>query len=276
MSASTIKTGTAVVNGAELYYEVKGAGSPLLLLHAGVADSRMWDAQFTRLAAHYRVIRFDMRGFGRSSMPPGAFSNIADVGELLDALGIKQSVHLLGISFGSLIALDFALAYPQRARSLIMAAPSVSGATPSDRIRQFWQAEEEAAERGDLAGATELNLQMWVDGPHRQPDQVDAAVRQQVGEMQFAIFQKDIPDDVESIDLEPPANGRLSEVAVPVLVIVGELDLPEKVALAARLEATIPDCRQLVIPHGAHMINMEQPAVFNQHVLSFLAKRDEA
>lgn len=264
-------SGTTEVNGAELYYEMKGEGNPLLLLHAGVADSRMWDEQFEALAKAYRVIRFDLRGFGRSSMPPGSFSNVEDVRALLDALETKD-VTLLGVSFGGLIALDFALAYPHYASALILGAPSVSGAGPSERIRQFWDEEERALEAGDLEGATELNLRLWVDGPQRTAEEVDPEVRERVREMQLAIFRKEIPEDVEEIGLEPAAIERLGEVEIPVLVMVGELDLAEKQALADLLVMEMPYCSKAVIPGAAHMLNMEQADLFNRTVLEFLTK----
>lgn len=266
-----ILSGMAEINGAQLYYEVKGTGYPLLLVHAGVADSRMWEAQFDAFSKEYRVIRFDLRGFGRSNMPSGSFSNHEDVRDLLDFLEI-ETVYLLGISFGGMIALDFTLAYPGYVKALVLGAPSVSGASPSERIRQFWKAEDAALEMGDLEGATELNVKLWVNGPHRETDQVNAEVRELVREMQLNIFSKEIPEDVEEIDLDPPAIERLEKIEVPVQVLVGELDLKEKLELADRLVKEMPDCKKVVIPDVAHMLNMEAPEKFNRSVLDFLSK----
>jgi len=263
-------SGIAKINGAQLYYEVRGKGFPLLLIHAGVADSRMWEAQFEAFSKEFQVIRFDLRGFGRSNMPSGSFSNHEDVRALLDFLEIEKA-YLLGISFGGMIALDFTLAYPDYVKALALGAPSVSGASPSERIRQFWEAEDAALEKGDIEGATELNLKLWVDGPHRNPEQVSPGVRELVREMQLNIFKKEIPEDVEEIDLDPPAAGRLGEVAIPVQVLVGDLDLEEKLELADMLVSEIPDCRKVLIPGVAHMLNMEKPDEFNQSVLDFLS-----
>lgn len=264
-----IQTGFAPVNGAQLYYEVAGTGQPMILLHAGVADCRMWDDQFTALAERYRVVRFDWRGFGRSAMPSGQFSNHNDVAGLLNFLQIDRAI-VVGISFGGKNALDFALAYPQRVSALILGAPSVGGAEPSARIRQFWEAEDAALEQGDWDTAVALNLQLWVDGIHRQPDEVDTAVRAKVGQMQREIFQIDIPDDIEEVDIEPAAYGRLAEINAPTLVLVGDLDLPEKVEQSAWLAEQLPQAKHAVIPGVAHMLNMEKPALFNQLVLNFL------
>ena len=264
------KTGFAQINGAQIYYEVAGAGRPLILLHAGVADSRLWDDQFAVFAQKYRTIRYDLRGFGRSAMPPGQFSHHDDVAGLLDFLQADRAI-VLGISFGGKVAIDFALAYPQRVAVLVLGAPSVGGTQPSERIVRFWEAEEEAIERGDLDTAVELNLRLWVDGPQRQPDKVNPAVRQKVGQMQREIFQMDIPENVEELRLEPAANSRLAEINTPTLALVGDLDLPEKVEQAAWLTEQLPNAQHAVIPGVAHMLNMEKPALFNQLVLDFLS-----
>ncbi len=268
------QTGLAPINGAQLYYEVAGSGQPMILLHAGVADGRFWDDQFAVFAQHYRVIRFDLRGFGRSVMPEGSFSNHGDVASLLDFLQVDRAI-VVGISFGGKIALDFALAYPQRVAALVLGAPSVGGTKPSERIIQVWTDEDAAIEREDWETAVEINLRTWVDGIHRQPNEVNPAVRQKVGQMQREIFQMVIPDDIEEIELDPAANGRLAEITVPTLVLVGALDLPEKVEQAAWLTGQIANAQHVIIPAVAHMLNMEVPAEFNQLVLAFLQGIDE-
>lgn len=267
-----IHTGLAPINGAQLYYEIAGDGQPMILIHAGVADGRMWDEQFAEFAQQYRVVRYDMRGFGRSAMPSGTFSNHGDVAGLLDFLQIEQAI-VVGISFGGKIAIDFALAYPERITRLVLGAPSIGGTKPSERILQFWEAEEAAMDAEDLETAVSLNLQLWVDGIHRQPEQVNPTVRQKVAEMQREIFLMEIPDEIEEVSLEPVANGRLHEITVPTLVLVGDLDLPEKVTQASWLASELPNAQHAVIPNVAHMLNMENPTQFNQLVLDFLHAR---
>ena len=264
-----VQTGFAPVNGAQLYYEVVGAGQPMILIHAGVADGRMWDGQFTEFAKHYRVIRYDMRGIGRSAMPSGQFSNHGDVAGLLDHLQIDRAI-VVGISFGGKIAIDFALSYPNRVSALVLGAPSVGGTKPSERILQFWEAEEAAIDAEDWDTAVELNLRLWVDGIHRQPENVNPGVRQKVAKMQREIFLIDIPDDIEEVGIESAANGRLHEITARTLVLVGNLDLPEKVTQASWLANELPNAQHAVIQNVAHMLNMENPALFNQLVFEFL------
>lgn len=263
------QTGFAFINEAQLYYEVAGNGPALVLLHAGVADHRQWDEQFANFAERYRTIRYDLRGFGRSAMPANRFSHHDDLASLLDFLQVNQAI-VVGISYGGKIALDFALAYPQRVAALVLGAPSIGGTQPSERILRFWEDEETAVARGDLETAVEINLRLWVDGPHRQPDEVNPVVRQKVGQMQREIFQMTIPDEAEEVRLEPAANGRLAEINAPTLVLIGDLDLPEMVDQTAWLANEIPKAQQAIILGVAHMLNMEAPQQFNQLVLDFL------
>lgn len=256
------------MEGAEVYYEADGSGDALLLIHAGVADCRMWDEQMTAFAPYFRTIRFDMRGFGRTRLSRGAFSYHEDVAALLDALG-HETAHIVAISFGGRVALDFALAYPHRVRSLVLGAPSVSGAEDSARVQRFVAEEEAALEAGDLDGAVELNLRLWVDGPERGPEEVDAAVRRLVGEMQRTAF---LVEGQEEATLKPQpeaAIGRLPDVTVPVLLVSGSLDLEEKRALAEDVAFALPRGRHISLP-AAHMMSLEQPAAFNKAVLGFL------
>jgi 3-oxoadipate enol-lactonase len=264
------RTGFLDTQGAPLYYEVTGEGHPLLLIHAGVADSRMWDQQFQTFAQHYRVIRYDLRGFGQSSIPAGPFADYKDTFALLEHLGIKQA-HMIGISVGGRVALDFTLAYPEKVTALVLGAPDVSGRQSlSVDIQRFAKEEEALLEQGDLVGATELNLRMWVDGPRRTPDQVDPTVRQHIYEMQYHAFTVPIPDEAEALPLEPPAIARLAEIHVPTLLIIGEYAIPDKHELVEQLALEIPHAKLIVIPGAAHIVNMEQPAEFNKVVLEFL------
>ena len=270
MTQISAKTGFFGPEGARLYYEVTGEGEALLLLHAGVADSRMWDEQFVFFAQRYRVIRFDLRSFGRSEVPAGPFSNVEDIAHLLDFLHIERAA-LVGSSFGGKTALDFTLTYPDKVDALILVAPGVGEYPPSPAIQQFNADEEAALERNDLAAATELNLRMWVDGPKRTPEQVAPQVRERVRVMQHHAFTVPIPEATEELNIAPPAITRLAEIHVPTLIIVGDYDIPDMLMLAERLAREIPGAEQIIIPGVAHMVSMEQPEAFNRVVLDFLA-----
>ena len=264
------RTGHAEVSGARLYFEIRGQGRPLLLLHAGVADSRLWDDQFCVLAEHYRVVRFDMRGYGRTIVPAETYSDHDDAARLLSTLDVEKA-HVVGVSFGGKVAIDLALAYPGMVDALVLSAPAVAGYDPSsEEMARFISEEDEAWERGDLAEATEVNLRMWVDGPNRTPDQVNPTVRERVRQMQLHAFGLDLPEAAQKHPLTPPAIARLEEIRVPTLVVVGDQDVSEFRDLARLVAAGIQGARVVVIPGAAHLPNMENPELFNRIALGFL------
>lgn len=235
----------------------------------------MWDPHWAAFAAEHRVVRYDIRGYGESLPPTGPWSQHADLLELLDELGITRA-HLVGASMGAGIAVEAVLAMPSAVASLVLAAPG--GALygdATDDLRSFWHEEVEALDRGDLDAAVEVNLRAWVDGPVRGPDAVDPAIRALVGTMQRDAFE--LPDwDAESapeVELEPPASGRLAEIACPTLVVVGDADQTATRSAAERLAANVPTVELVTWPDAAHMLNLERPFQFERLVLDFVAGR---
>lgn len=256
---------TGFFNG--LYYEVAGQGQPLVLIHGGLVNSGLWDDQFEVFAEHYRTVRYDVRGFGKSLPPAAYFSNHGDLRDLLDFLGIKQT-YVLGLSMGGAIAIDFTLAYPDHVTALLPVAAGLSGyhTTTNAALRDELNA---AYERGDKERAVELSLQMWTDGPQRTPDQVDPAARERIRVMTVHTF--DLPDvDHWLQPLEPPAIDRLAEIQVPTLFIVGDQDVADILKIGDMIVAQVRGAQRAVIPGTAHHLNVERPAEFNRIVLDFL------
>jgi len=272
--ATSMTSGVARVNGTDIHYDLAGDGFPLVLLHAGICDRRMWDEQMPALAEHFRVLRYDQRGYGQTRIPLGPFSHQADLEGLLAALGVERA-HLLGCSRGGSLALDFALAHPERMAGLVLVCSSASGYQPAQPVPQSAQVPAliAAFEAGDLARAAELEVQVWVDGPQRTPDQVDAAVRARVYAMDLQAMRIEVASQGQEHELkpEPPATGRLGEVRGPTLVIIGDQDAPISLSSGEALAAGIPGAQRVVMAGTAHLPNMEQPERFNQIVLDFLA-----
>ncbi len=261
-------TGYADVHGARLYYEMMGAGQPLVFVHAGIADSRMWDDQFAAFAARYRVIRYDIRGFGKSAMPPGPSSTSRDLHGLLTALGITRA-HVVGLSIGGGIAIDFTLQHPEMVSALVLAASGLGGTQPSAEMQRADADVDATLERDGIDAAVEAENRLWVDGPKRTPNQVDPTVRARVTEMNGALYR--LPEvDAPRERLDPPAVGRLGEIHAPTLVIVGDGDVPDVIETADALEQGIAGARKVVFPDVAHMVNMERSAEFNRVALDFL------
>jgi pimeloyl-ACP methyl ester carboxylesterase len=257
-----------------LYYETTGAGRPLVLLHAGVADSRMWDDQAAAFARRYRLIRYDLPGSGRSPIPNRRFSHHGILHALFESIGLEPA-WLVGASFGGRVAVDFCLAYPEKVRGMVLAGPVLGGFQPSAEIERFGEEEDRLLEAGDLEAATELNLRTWVDGPRRSADQVDPAVRALVGEMQLQAFSMPVPDNAELEWLEPPAMERLDEIQVPTLVVVGAQDIQEVIMHGAKVSSEISTADIRVMPTSGHLMSMEAPDEFNRLVLSFMAEHEE-
>ena len=254
----------------EMFYEEKGSGATLLFLHAGVADSRMWQPQIDFFAEHFRVVRCDLRGFGRSPYPNSQFSYVDDLFFLVKALRLEPVV-VVGASFGAKVAVDFYLSFPAYVHGLVLAAPVVTGFEPSADVEQFNEHEEALLDAGKLDEATELNLQMWVDGPRRSKDAVDPALRALVAEMQLQNFAQPVPPNASLRHVAPPAIERLGEIRVPLLVVSGEHDVPSFLEFSETLAKQAPGAHRLVIPNAAHMVSMEAPTRFNQAISDFLA-----
>jgi pimeloyl-ACP methyl ester carboxylesterase len=264
-----------------LSYERTGptTSTPLLLVHAGIADRRMWDPVWPALTAMRDVVRVDLRGFGESTeRPSGAWSARADVLEVLDHLGIDRA-HLVGCSFGAGVCAELALERPGLAASLVLAAPGGALLTEkTDELAAAWELEGKAMEAGDVDAAVEANVTAWVDGPHRRPDVVPAAVRDAVRTMQRRNFEltMDWPDEVWEADdeLDPEAHERLGEITAPTLVITGELDIDSIRIAADHLLTGLSDVRGIVWPDVAHLPSMERPDDFAAEVLDWVARAE--
>jgi 3-oxoadipate enol-lactonase len=239
-------------------------GRPVVLIHAGVADRRMWDPLWAGLTAEYDAVRLDLRGFGESvTRPRDALSPVDDVLDTLAELDIERC-HLVGASFGAGVAVEATLTQPAKVTSLLLSAPGgslLAELTPD--LRAFLDAERSALGRGDLDGAVEANLTWWVDGPQRDAGDTDPTVRELVRRMQRRAFEVTAGwDDVEETELDPPALDRLTEIRIPTLIVVGALDLDTVRDAARRVVAGIADARLIEWPDTAHLPSMERPDDF--------------
>jgi 2-hydroxy-6-oxonona-2,4-dienedioate hydrolase len=256
----------------KLYYEVAGEGDALVLGHAGFVDSGMWDPQWDVFAQRYRVIRYDMRGFGKSDPAPAPRNRRNDLVQLLEQVQVERAM-LLGCSMSGSIMLDFALEHPAMVTALIIvsSAPEgfeMEGDPPSELTEMF-----SAAKQGETMRVSELQLRLWIDGPYRQPDQVDQTVRRRASEMNRIPVERNtfFLADLQPFEpLDPPAINRLGAIQIPTLIAAGALDASEIVRAADVMAAAIPSAQKHIFAHSAHMPNMEEPAEFNQTVLNFL------
>jgi len=264
------QTRQIAVDGASLFCEVAGAGRAVVLIHSGITDSRMWDAQWVAFTSEMRVVRYDLRGFGRSTLPPAPYAHLDDLRALLEVLDIPRAT-VVGASFGGEVATAFALDEPERVDALVLVNTLAGMSTPSAVLRAGWDAIETLLESGDVDAAVERELQMWVDGPARSPDQVDPSFRERVREMDSALFARAAEqEEASERAIDPPLLERLHELRAPTLIVTGALDMPDALTSAAVLGERIPGATQVTIPGAAHLPSMERPNEFNRIVLDFI------
>jgi len=260
------QSGIAAVNDTRLYYEMAGDGHAIVLLHGGAVDSRAWDDQFAAFTANYQVIRYDLRGAGKSASPEKPFSNSADLFALLQFLNVDKA-YLVGISRGGGIAFDFTLEHPEMVDALILVSANLSN-TPAAYREMFERTTEAGMQHGAAAAA-----RVWGNDPYQGP--VREAARQRV----LQVLEENLPrfrhfDGSVAVpqlqSSEIPRRERLAEIRVPTLVIAGARDNVDARANYDNWSTGIPNARKLVVPEAAHLVNIDQPEVFNQAVLEFL------
>lgn len=261
-----LQSGYVDVDGGKLYYEVAGEGPALILIHGGAMDRRMWDDQLADFAEHYRVVRFDLRGFGNSPAAVSRFTPAEDVAALLDALSLER-VHVVGLSMGGGVAVDFALAHPDRVAALVLAEPALTGWQFSPEVMRIMSSVFAAMQRGD----TEQAVQLFLDSPALRSAKDDpeafAKIERQV-RANFGGMRSQAMMDFA----EPRAIDGLARIEAPTLVLVSEHAGEDARAIAARLVSEVPRNERAEIGGAGHMMNIEQPRRFNETVLDFLRR----
>ncbi len=258
----------------QLYYEVAGRGAPLVLAHAAFLDSGMFDAIWEPLAQHYHVIRYDMRGFGKSSPVTGALCRRSDLARLLTHLDVTQA-HLVGCSMSGEVGLDLALEQPQRFKSLTLVGSTPSGFKLEGEPPRHIMEMVAALQNGDVDRANDLQIRIYLDGKQREADQVDPALRQKALAMNRTPVAQNtffIADAQPLNPLDPPAITRLETVTCPTWVVVGALDHAEILRAADEMAERIPAARKTVIAATGHVPSYEQPEAFVEMLMGFLSR----
>lgn len=234
----------------------------VLLLHAGIADRRMWAPQVDALgAAGHEPVAPDLPGFGGEPLVPPAVDYIAFAAGLLDG-----PAAVVGCSFGGRVALELAASRPHLVERLVLVAPGLASTEWSEESQAGFAEEEELVERGDLAGAGAQQARMWL-GPG-----ASAEVRELTAAMTVRSYEQQLPVEgqVRTLWPEPSAETRLGDVRVPTLLVVGTSDRPELVSLAERLVGELPNARLETIAGAGHLPSLERPDELNRLLLDFL------
>ncbi|MBW3592643.1 MAG: alpha/beta fold hydrolase [Actinobacteria bacterium] len=252
-------------------HDVAGEGPVVVLVHAGIADRRMWDPQWMTWSNRFRLVRYDLRGFGESPVPDGPYSHASDLVSLLDSVG---PAAVVGVSLGGRVALETAVERPDLVEALVLVGPPFPGHAWSAEMNRFDEEEEAAVDRGDADGYVEANVRFWLDAGRPQ-GAVDPDVRALVRAMVLQGFDLQVrrrPEGATEELLVPDLAARASEVRAPVLVVVGADDVADMHTIAERLERELPNAERALVQGAAHLPSLERPADFDAVVLPFLER----
>ncbi len=268
-------SGTVPVQNGKLFYEANGMGHPIVLIHAGFLDRRMWDEQFQLFSKQYKVVRYDVRGFGKSTKAETKYSDFQDLHDLLQHLKLDK-VYIIGVSNGGRIAIDFTTRYPNQVDGLVLVGSGVSGRKTSgpeeDRVwKEFSEQmapQEVMIKEGKLKEAAEMDVNVW--GAAQNPE---SRKKLMTMALENAHVQVDNPWQ-HQVNPVPPGYERLSTIKVSTIVMIGERDVKGMHFIADDLHSKIPGSKKIVVPGADHIVNMSQPKEFNRTVLEFFSSID--
>ena len=259
-----VESGFVGPEGGKIFYETAGHGPAVVMIHDGLLHRETWNAQFAAFASDHRVVRWDRRGYGRSDTPTAPFLNIDDLYAVMTAAGLERAA-LVGCSYGSLLAIEFTLEHPEMVSSLVLVGPIVSGFGFSEHFGT-------RGGRGmpDRDAPVEEKIEYWtaIDPWIMAPE--STAARKTMASLLVAN-----PGNLAGAGQRArfpgwTCKGRLPEIEVPTLIVVGEADIPDVHAHAGVIQAGISGSTRVVLPHSGHLPHIEVPDEFNRVVLEFL------
>lgn len=261
---------TVRFDNAEIVGETAGFGLPVVFLHAGIADRRMWAEQMQLLAsAGYHVVSYDRRGFGETESPDEPFSHLADLEAVLDQLGVHAAV-LVGASMGGGLAIDFAIEHPERTIGLVLVGTALTGSDEPEVpevAEGLFDARDYALERGNYSTVNRIDAHLWLDGPESAQGRVEGEIRDQFLEMNGRALAKPALTHEEEPD---SAVDAVRQIDAPVLLVVGELDFPHIIERHDALSEELPNAFATMIEDTAHLPSLERPDLFDPLLIEFL------
>lgn len=254
--------GFVEVDGGRIYYEMTGEGTPLIFIHDGILHRETWDEQFAEFGRSFRVVRWDRRGYGRSSTPQAPFSHIDDLHAVMKSLSIERAV-LIGCSAGGMLALHFALDHPTMVSALVLVGPIVSGLSFSDHFTS-------RGGRGTPppGAPIEQRIEYWT----KTDPWITAPTSRAAKDKMRALLKANPTNGTggQFARWSEPALGRLAQIKLPTLLITGESDIPDVHSHMGAIQAGIAGARRVVLPHAGHLPHLEVPQLFNAEVRKFL------
>lgn len=272
---NSIDSGYAEVNKTKLYYEIAGKGEPLVLIHGSFGDRRFWGLQFTELSKKYKVLRYEVRGYGRSALPDTTevYRDCDDLNALMDFLKIRKA-HICGLSLGSVIAIDFALVYPDKCISLIPIGPRVAGdGTDEYKNKNADSVKAIIVKVTDIAktkGAREATDYLWTGDHAMAKTIVSSTTRQALLNMGYEYSWWRYLHSSKREQAFPKAIKKLNVIKIPTLIVTAEYDLRLCKEVAAIMAKEIPGAKLISIKGAGHIMNMDQPKQFNKIISDFI------
>jgi pimeloyl-ACP methyl ester carboxylesterase len=263
-----IKQEYAEVNNTRLYYEITGQGHPIVLIHGMNLNHTMWNPQVQELSKHNTVIRYDLRGYGKSANPKEdePYSNHTDLKALLDYLNIRRT-HLLGLSMGGGVAINFTLEHPEYVSSLIPVDSSLAGYNYSSEFLTWIFSMFQIAKTSGLRDA----LDTFVDGELFKATSRNLEAMEMLRSIVHSHKGWSLFNQATQVDPEPAPATQLHKIKCPTLIVVGEYDIPDFQGIANKITNDVPNAKKCVIEGVGHISNLEDPLKFNKEILSFLA-----
>jgi 3-oxoadipate enol-lactonase len=247
-------TGYLDVGGSKIYYETRGSGPAIVLLHDGLLHAVTWDEVWEPLAARHQVIRYDRRGYGRSELPTRSYSSTEDLRKLLTHLKVQQGM-IVGSSSGGALAIDFAIAHPQMVDGLFLIGPVLHGMEFSEQFRERARRNDEPMEHDDVkAWARNWSQDRFLIAGANE------TARRKIYEqlVENAEKLKKFDGALEE-KLSPPASQRLSEIKAPSMIVIGEADIADVHAHCDAIKTGIRDSERFVVKDAGHLIQLEKP-----------------
>ena len=259
----------AEVNGTRLYYELKGTGPAIVLIHGWSLTTEMWDPQFNEFSKTHKVLRYDVRGYGKSNVPDviKPYCHQDDLKALMDYLKIDKAA-IIGLSMGGYIAINFAIVYPERTTALIPVDSWIEGHKPSKSLDALFTTLYKKAKEENLESA----IKYWLEFPYFEPANRSSSLVKSLRSIVGPYSGWDFFNEDPIFRLKPGPAERLVEIRVPTLVVVGSLDISDIQDISDLVVSGVGGAEKYVIEDAGHMSNMEKPEEFNKIVLGFLAR----
>jgi 3-oxoadipate enol-lactonase len=261
-------TGTLGLPAGPLFYEVRGTGPAVVLLHGAFLDHRMWDEQVDVLARSHTVVRYDLRPFGRSRPAPSPWSPVDELAALLAHLRIVRA-DLVGLSLGGQVAVDIAIARPELVERLVLVSASVAGWRPgAESMDDYRRMRDSIAARGGEGGINAFLSSAIMRPAMQEPERARRLRQMAIPLAPLLTTRVAQPAPIPGA----PALGRLGAIRAPTLAIVGTRDVGDMHAVADTIVARVAGARKVLVADAGHMVNMERPAELNRILLEFLKR----